>query len=121
MGPKVIIFMLRNLNFHLEIEKLSFETNKDSTKDSLSEYNKINLEIDKLIFEKSNLDNKHNIIIETLSSKVQSLESEISNLEKLVVAERTEIDNNKIKQDNLNRISTSRGQKNKKNYQKKYD
>ena len=98
MSPKVIIFMLRNQIFNLELEKLSFEKDKDSNKkDSLSEYNRINLEIDQLITEKSNIENNHNIIIDTLNYKVKNLELEILNLEKLVYDERTEIDTNRGK------------------------
>ena len=104
MCPKVIIFILRTLIFNLEVEKLMFEekTDKDSNKkDILSEHNSMKLEIDKLISEKSNLENNQDFIIDTLKSKVKILELEILNLEKLVKTERKEIYNNRIKQSNF--------------------
>jgi hypothetical protein len=94
--------MLRNLIINLEYEKRKFEIeiDKDSnTKDSLSEYNRMKLE--ELKSEKSKIENNENIIIDTLNSKFKNLELEILNLEKLVKAERTEIDNNRGKQRNF--------------------
>ena len=123
MSPKVIIFMLRNQIFNLEIEKLSYEKDKDSyKKDYLSEYNRIKLEIDKLIIEKSNIENNHNIIIDTLNSKVKNLELEILNLGKLVLDERKEIDKNRIKAlEYKNKISLCKTKKEKKKEKKKLE
>jgi len=88
ISPKVIIFMLRNQIFDLELAKLSLENKQ---KDYLSEYNRINLEVDKIINENINIENKNNIIIETLNSNVKNLELEILNLKKLVYDDRTEM------------------------------
>jgi len=88
ISPKVIIFMLRNQIFDLELAKLSLENKQ---KDYLSEYNRINLEVDKIINENINIKNKNNIIIETLNSNVKNLELEILNLKKLVYDDRTEM------------------------------
>ena len=115
MSPKVIIFMLRNQIFKLEIEKWEFETRikKDShnKKDYLTEYYKLKDQIEELISEKSNLENNENIIIETLNSNVKTLESEISDLEKLVEEQRTEIAKNREKQSEFIAQNVGMGQK----------
>jgi len=99
MSPKVILFLLRNQIFSLEIEKENLKLEKDSTKeDYLSKYNRIKFEVDKLIKEQSNIENNHNII-DTLQSRIKNLELEKSNLEKIVEDERTEINKNRIKKE----------------------
>ena len=93
MSPKVIIFLLRNQIFSLEIEKLRLEKDKkDRNKNYLSKYNRIKLEIDQLIIEKRNIKYNNDIIIDTLHSRVKILELEILNLEKLLDDKRKEKD-----------------------------
>jgi hypothetical protein len=120
MSPKVIIFLLRNQIFSLEIEKLMFEQKKeDRNKDYLSRYNRINLEVSKLITEQSNIENKHNFIIDALISRVKNLELEITSLEKNVEDGRTEINKNRIKTSkNLSIINRGKSKKEKKKLEK---
>lgn len=111
MSPKVIIFLLRNQIFSLEIEKLRFEK-YSSNKDYLSKYNRINLEVDKLIIEQSNIKNNHNNIIDTLNSRVQNLELEILNLEKIIDDERKKMEINSIKNlENKQKINWAKSKK----------
>nr|QWO71408.1 RNA polymerase [Termitomyces sp. K2P1] len=89
MNPLVLILILRNQIF--ELEKLINEK-KGSHKDLLSLHSKIKLEVDELIKKNDN----DQIILEELHTRVEKLDLEILNLNKIIQRKQKEVNDNKI-------------------------